>query len=150
MRSILLGATFRCLGSDTKGGVTEMRYLFAVTLLSVLATFSGLVAQHQRKPQTISGEIVCLSCYLTHDAKGEKHLSCAVMCAKKGLPMAVLTKDGKLFVILEDHANASAYQQAKNFAGRQVKVTGVVVTKGGVYGIAVQKVESLPKSATKA
>ncbi len=126
-----------------------MRYLLAITFLVVMAAISGLVAQHQhqQKPQTISGEVVCLSCYLTHGAKGEKHAKCAAQCINKGLPMGILTKDGKLFVVLEDHANADAYQQLKKFAAKIVTVTGVIVNRNGISGIAVQKVGATASSS---
>ncbi len=92
------------------------------------------------KAITVQGEVVCLSCYLTHGAKGESHAKCATACINKGLPMGILTKDGKLFVVLEDHAKASAYQQLKKFAAKTVTVTGVVASRNGITGIAVQKV----------
>ena len=125
-----------------------MRYLLALTLLSMVAAISGLVAQqHRQKPQTISGEVVCLSCYLTHGAKGESHTKCAVACVNKGLPMGILTKDGKLFVVLEDHANADAYQQLKKFAAKTVTVRGVIATRNGISGIAVEKVSTAVSSS---
>ncbi|MFA0783902.1 heavy metal-binding domain-containing protein [Fervidibacter sacchari] len=125
-----------------------MRCLLALTLLSVVAAISGLLAQqHRQKPQTISGEVVCLSCYLTHGAKGESHTKCAVACVNKGLPMGILTKDGKLFVVLEDHANADAYQQLKKFAAKTVTVRGVIATRNGISGIAVQKVSTAVSSS---
>ena len=127
-----------------------MRYLLALTLLSMVAAISGLLAQqHRQKPQTISGEVVCLSCYLTHGAKGESHTKCAVACVNKGLPMGILTKDGKLFVVLEDHANADAYQQLKKFAAKTVTVTGIIAKRNGITGIAVQKVAPVASSSRK-
>lgn len=108
--------------------------LFAITVLSVLSS------AQQKKPSSVQGEVVCLTCYIAHGAKGATHAKCAVACINKGLPMGILMKDGKLFVVLEDHANADAYQQLKKFAAKTVTVTGVVVSRGGVTGIAVQKV----------
>ncbi len=119
--------------------------MFGLTVAS--AVFMSVSAQQHRehsgqasKATTVQGEVVCLSCYLTHGAKGESHAKCATACLNKGLPMGILTKDGKLFVVLEDHANASAYQQLKKFAAKTVTVTGVVALRNGITGIAVQKV----------
>lgn len=120
--------------------------------LAVLATAIWVGAQHQHggheggKAVTVQGEVVDLSCYLSHGAKGESHAKCAIACIKKGLPMGILTTDGKLFVALEDHAKADAYQQLKNFAAKQAKVTGLVHTRNGITGIAVQKVTGLQRS----
>ncbi len=108
--------------------------LFAITVLSAL--FSA----QQKKQSIVQGEVVCLTCYIAHGSKGETHAKCAAACINKGLPMGILTKDGKLLVALEDHANADAYQQLKKFAAKTVTVTGAVVSRGGVTGITVQKV----------
>mgnify|MGYP005845820393 CR=1 FL=1 len=104
--------------------------------------------ERESKTVTIQGEVVNLSCYLSH---GEKHAKCAIACIKKGLPMGILTDDGKLFVVLEDHAKADAYQQLKKSAAKKVTVTGIVYARGGVTGIAVQKVvaASAAKSGAK-
>lgn len=115
----------------------------AVGLAMLIAT-NWVSAQHkhserENKIVTIRGEVVCLSCYLSHNAKGESHAKCAIACINKGLPMGILTDDGKLFVVLEDHAKADAYQQLKKFVAKQVTVTGIVYTRSGVTGIAVQK-----------
>lgn len=127
----------------------------AVGLVLLTATI-WIGAQHKHseresKTVTIQGEVVCLSCYLSHNAKGESHAKCAIACIKKGLPMGILTDDGKLFVMLEDHAKADAYQQLKKSAAKQVTVTGIVYARSGVTGIAVQKVgaASAAKSGAK-
>lgn len=104
--------------------------------------------ERESKTVTIQGEVVDLSCYLSHEGRGEKHAKCAIACIKKGLPMGILTDDGKLFVVLEDHAKADAYQQLKKSAAKKVTVTGIVYARGGVTGIAVQKV--VAASAAKA
>lgn len=110
-------------------------------------------AQHAKRMTTVQGEVVCLTCYLVHEAKGQSHAKCAAACINKGLPMGILTKDGKLFVAIEDHANAAAYQQLKKFAAKTVTVTGFIASRNNITGIAVQKAElvSVTKpTATKA
>jgi hypothetical protein len=128
-----------------------MRLMPVLVSLSAAVLVSWLVAQQQHqhggKAMTVTGEVVDLSCYLTHGAKGESHAKCATACINKGLPMGILTKDGKLFVVLEDHANADAYQQLKKFAAKTVTVTGVIVSRNGISGIAVQKVGTATSSS---
>ncbi|MFN4179764.1 MAG: heavy metal-binding domain-containing protein [Armatimonadota bacterium] len=116
--------------------------LFAITVLS------ALLSAQQKKQSTVQGEVVCLTCYITHGSKGAAHAKCATACINKGLPMGVLTKDGKLLVALEDHANANAYQQLKKFVAKTVTVTGVVISRSGVTGIAVQKVSGVETAKT--
>jgi hypothetical protein len=91
--------------------------------------------------QTIRGEVVDMSCYIGHSARGAAHKQCAETCLKKGLPMGILTGDGKLYLLLEDHSKADVYQSLKNKAVQTVAATGKVVTKDGIKGIVVTAVQ---------
>ena len=95
-----------------------------------------------RAADTISGEVVDLACYL-HDPsmKGPAHRKCAETCAKKKIPMGVLTDDGKVFVLLEDHDNPKAYADALAKAAQPITVEGQKVAQGGVNAIVVQNVK---------
>jgi len=92
---------------------------------------------------TITGEVVDLSCYLAHPhtSTGSSHRKCAETCAKKGLPMGVLTEDGSVYLLLEDHGNPKAYKAAIGKAAEDVTVEGTKVSEGGLPGIVVESVE---------
>ena len=91
----------------------------------------------------VTGEVVDLSCYLHHPetSTGGGHRKCAETCAKKGLPMGVLTSEKQVFLLLEDHDNPKAYAAALAKAAQQATVEGAKVTVGGVQGIIVEAVE---------
>jgi len=89
----------------------------------------------------ITGEVVDISCYINHDGKGAKHKRCAQSCLSKGLPMGLLTKDGKLYLLIEDHHHAEAYKSVKSRAAQTVTITGSVHNKGGVQGLTVEAVK---------
>jgi len=84
---------------------------------------------------TLKGELVDTGCYIGHDAKGEKHVGCATKCIAAGMPMGVLTADGKLYLITRDHEITDPYEQAKTMAGSMVEATGVVAERGGMRSI---------------
>ena len=86
---------------------------------------------------TVSGEVVDLSCYLAKGSKGVRHKACAQMCAKKGLPIGVLTDSGDTYLLLEDHDNPGPYDTAKGLAGEKIEVSGKKFSKGGVQSIEV-------------
>jgi hypothetical protein len=88
---------------------------------------------------TLSGEVIDLACYL-HDPrmKGASHRKCAETCAKKQIPMGILTEDGQVFVLLEDHDNPKAYADALAKAAQKITVVGQKVAQGGVNGIVVE------------
>lgn len=92
---------------------------------------------------TLTGEILDLACYLSHGAKGPEHASCAQKCAEMGQPIGLAATDGKVYVLMADHADASAFTQAKSFAGRKVEIKGQVAAKDGMNGLTVLAVKTL-------
>lgn len=93
------------------------------------------------KTQTLTGEILDLACYVGHEAKGEKHKSCAQACISGGAPMGLLTADGHVYLLVENHEQKKPYDDLKTKAAEQVKVTGMVQQRGGLPAIVVTAVE---------
>jgi hypothetical protein len=54
------------------------------------------------KVTTLVGEIVDYSCYLQLGKHGTKHRDCGQKCLKNGQPIGLLTKDGKLYLLMEE------------------------------------------------
>jgi hypothetical protein len=94
------------------------------------------------KTASWTGEILDAGCYLGHAAQGPKHTACAVKCAANGMPIMLLTKDGKAILLTPPHDNADAYNKAKELAGTMAVVTGTLSERGGVKGITVTGVEA--------
>ncbi|MBI3940429.1 MAG: hypothetical protein HY315_06310 [Acidobacteria bacterium] len=81
---------------------------------------AGLFAQ---KAQTVSGTLVDLKCYKAGGFKGNEHMgnpTCGTMCAKSGIPVAILDAKGNVNTIL-----APAPQFADHI-GQEARVTGKV------------------------
>ena len=99
---------------------------------------------HAGKKGVITGQVVDTACYLGHDSKGEKHVDCATACAKKGIPLAIVdAKTGFLYLpIALNHEPANT--QLLPFIEKKVKVSGVLMEKGGMRGIIIDKVEAAP------
>jgi len=92
---------------------------------------------------SIKGEILDLACYVSRDGKGPDHAKCAEKCVKNGQPMGLLAKDGTVYVLFADHANAASFEEAKDYAGKKVEVTGALTERGGVKGITVHGVKAI-------
>ncbi|HET8572824.1 MAG TPA: hypothetical protein VFL76_03025 [Edaphocola sp.] len=113
-------------------------------LIGVLA-FLSVNATAQEKtaaaPQTLKGEVVDLSCYMDHGAHGDGHKKCAESCIKKGLPAGLLTADGQLYLLVENHSEAKSYAKLSDYAADNVAVTGTVFDKNGMKAISVNDVK---------
>jgi hypothetical protein len=92
---------------------------------------------------TMKGEILDLSCYLSHGAKGAQHQSCALTCLKNGAPMGLLTADGTVYLLMPPHDDAKAFNQAKEYAADQVEVTGTMAESAGIHAITVTGVKKV-------
>ena len=93
------------------------------------------------KAETLSGEILDMACYMAHEGKGKKHAKCARSCVAGGASLGLLTKEGKVYLVVGDHENEKPYLEAKALAGANAKITGTVFTRGGLTAIIVSKAE---------
>lgn len=126
--------------------VKFMMRLF-VPFVVMIILFAVTTGQAQDKPKaavketTITGEVVDVSCYLGHGARGEGHKECAEMCAKAGGPLGILTSDGKLYISLmpENHIGGPN-DKLMGFIAQNVTVKGVIHSKTGVNGVVVKEV----------
>jgi hypothetical protein len=91
--------------------------------------------------QTLEGELVDLSCYLDHGARGEHHKACGTSCALKGLPIALLDKDNKITIVVGVHDRPMNNELADKM-GTTVRLTGKVVSRDGMQMIEVSNVEA--------
>lgn len=111
---------------------------FGFLLTAFLFAFSTNAFAQSK--ETIKGEVLDMSCYVTKDAKGQGHKKCAQACLAKGLPAGILGEDGKVYLLVEDHSASDAYKTAIEHAAETVEVTGTVVNKNGVNSLVVEKV----------
>ncbi|HEX5024795.1 MAG TPA: hypothetical protein VFV68_05965 [Agriterribacter sp.] len=91
----------------------------------------------QDETKTVSGEVLDMACYMAKGAHGEKHKGCASACIKDGAPMGLLTSDGKVYLLVENHNKKEVYAKVKDYAGEKISVTGTVSDKGGLQGVIV-------------
>ena len=111
--------------------------------LAIVLAAAAVAHDVHGKLTTIQGAVVDTGCYVSHDSKGEGHAACAAACAKKGVPLAILDEKGALYLpIAVEHQDQNA--KLMPFIEKRVKVTGTVLEKGGLKGIAIKTVEALP------
>ena len=111
-----------------------MRLLLIVALAALAAA----------KPEVkaVEGEVVDLTCYIAHDAKGPKHAKCGKECALRGNPIGLLA-DAQLYVLVENHGKPEVFGKLREKVGERVRVEGAVHRKAGIQALTAT-------SATKA
>ncbi len=109
--------------------------LLAGGLLSAAAvwasdTAKGKTGAASKTEAKLVGEVVCLSCYVDHEAKGADHAACAAACAKRGVPMGILEdKTSNVYMVVKGHTGANEALQP--FAGKKVALSGRWMERGG-------------------
>lgn len=103
-------------------------------------------AQHKAaegKQITVKGEVIDTACFFAGGKKGEPHRKCAAMCINGGIPAGLLTEEGDIYVLNEDHsdeARVKAYNEVKSHAADTVTVTGTLIEKSGIKMLFVHSV----------
>lgn len=116
-----------------------MKRILAVALLAIMSVVAIAAADEAKKeeaakPVTLTGEVVDLSCFTDHGAKGMDHAKCAQGCITKGMPVGFLTTDGTMYVIL-GAGHEPANPKVVDFAGKKSTITGTVKDASGLKTI---------------
>jgi len=125
------------------------------TLIAVLSTAAVVVALGAptlAKTETVKGQIIDGACYkmdksnvgLDHKMPKGDTKDCALICAKAGHPMSLLTSDGKVYELT---GGLAADNNAKivPHVSHTVEVTGDVTEKDGKLMIAADTLKMVSK-----
>ena len=117
----------------------------------VVAALLALSAPAFPATQTISGRLVDETCYKMNKVNtGVDHKmpedtpGCAITCAKMGLPVALLTDDGKVYTVTGDLA-ANNNAKLVPHLSHKVELTGDVTASGGAMTIAATSLKMISK-----
>ena len=94
---------------------------------------------------TIKGEVVDVACSTDKKeaGRGAAQASCAMVCAKKGQPVGILTADA-VYTVTGDYA-ANNNAKLLDFVAKNVIVTGTVSEKDGVRSMNVKSIKLVLK-----
>ncbi len=94
------------------------------------------------RAETVTGEIIDTFCYSAMGAKGASHRQCAIDCAKKGIPLALLENGtNKVYVLLPNKDKAALPDEVMKKVAEQVTITGKVHTTGESNFLTVESVK---------
>jgi hypothetical protein len=90
---------------------------------------------------TIKGEVVDIACATSKKeaGKGAAHAACAMVCAKKGQPVGIMTADAIYAVTGDYSANTNA--KLLDFVSKSVIAAGAVTEKDGSKSINVKSIK---------
>ncbi len=112
-----------------------------ISMVAGAAFLAALAMPVFAADMTVKGEVVDVVCATDKkDAgKGDAHAACAMVCAKKGQPVGLLTPDA-IYTLTGDYA-ANKNAKLLDFVAKKVIITGEVSEKDGVKSINVKSIK---------
>jgi len=114
----------------------------AAALVLCALPLSAQAAQPAGDKVTLTGTVVDVNCYVTHQAQGAQHKACAVACANKGVGLAILTSDGTVYMPVSSKPADPQNSRMVQFAEGKVKVTGTHRLVSGLHTIEIESIEA--------
>jgi len=113
----------------------------AIAGLGVLLS-AGLVGTPFAAEKAITGTLEDSFCFVTMGAHGPDHKKCAMACAKKGIPVALVEQGtDKMYVLLPPKNDSSLPDSVIEKMESEVTITGDAYDKGGVSYLTVKSVK---------
>jgi hypothetical protein len=134
--------------------ILRLCVLAALAAASVTATPKPKPAQKtsmessraNKSKATIEGLVRDIACPIQNLDGNATHLSmeCAQGCVKAGSPIAILTKDGDLYLPISDKMpDFDQRQKLMPFVGKYVRATGVVFERHGTHAIVITEITEM-------
>jgi hypothetical protein len=111
--------------------------------LAVALILAGAAAAPVIAADTVvRGELVDSHCYMADKTKnvGAGHRDCAMTCAKKGTPVALVTSDGTIYWVIGDLARDNNAQLVPHMS-HIVELTGEVSEQDGKKSISAKSLK---------
>jgi hypothetical protein len=106
-----------------------------LVVLSTVITLVALALLVRRywphQATAIRGEVVETYCFTTGNETGAAHASCGILCAKRGIPIALHdARASKTYILLPSRDKAPIPEGLIAAMGKQVTVHGDVIKRG--------------------
>ena len=112
-----------------------------ISLVAGAAFVAALAMPAFASDMTVKGEVVDVACSMgkKEAGKGAAHAGCAMVCAKKGQPVGILTADA-IYTVTGDYA-ANSNAKLLDFVAKNVVAVGEVTEKDGVKTINIKSIK---------
>jgi hypothetical protein len=91
----------------------------------------------------LTGNLIDLDCYAEHGGFGPEHAKCSRFCAGRGLPAALLARDGKVYLIQgrRHQPMTQVNRSLRPLMENTIVVHGELLARGEVKVLVVDKAE---------
>lgn len=128
---------------------THSKVLIVVTTLSALFALpatqpAGASDKKGDRPVVVRGLVRDIACPIQNQQSTARNFNrqCAVECARRGSPLAILTDDGTMYLaISESMPDRDQHEKLMPFVGKYVEASGTVYERNGTHTIAIKKIE---------
>jgi myo-inositol-hexaphosphate 3-phosphohydrolase len=119
-----------------------IRTLAAAAVLAFGAVPLAAQADAERKGSAeieLTGRVIDVNCYIT-GVSGSSHRQCAQACAKAGVALAILGRDGNIYIPVSSRPGDPQNSRLYEFAQGKVTVKGIHRFANGLHTIEIQSV----------
>jgi hypothetical protein len=104
---------------------------FAI-LIALAAAFLVLRSDGDPNATAITGELVETYCWAKLEVGGPAHTACAIQCAKRGIPVAVIEEKSRVAYVLlpGKHESTLSMKLIEEGMGKKVTIRGQLAKKG--------------------
>ncbi|HVN64698.1 MAG TPA: hypothetical protein VMT58_08665 [Candidatus Binataceae bacterium] len=106
-----------------------------------IAATIGLAATAMAGDKPITGTLEDSYCFAAMGAHGASHKECALKCAQAGIPVMLVEKNGKAYILLPAKNGESLPKSVIDKMEDEVTVTGKEYRKGGVSFLTVDSIK---------
>jgi hypothetical protein len=134
------------MGNDVKGKTIIGLLVFAVLGSSVYGQTTPQGQSADLKPNqsvklTVHGYVRDLACLMKFSEALKPVNDCALMCARAGSPLIIITKAGTIYTpISESIPDTSEREKLLPFIGSYVEITGEMFQRSGMKAIVIQRI----------
>lgn len=108
------------------------------------------VHENISKQMTIRGYVRDIACLMKFSDALEPTNDCALMCARAGSPLVVVTNEGTLYTpISESIPDTSMRDKLMPFVGSYVEVTGEVYERSGMKSVVIRQIQKANNAKTQ-
>jgi len=91
---------------------------------------------------TVTGQVIDVNCFTTHQLQGAQHKNCAIACANKGVSLAILSSDGTIYMPVSSKPADPQNSRLLPFVEGKVKATGTHRMVNGLHTIEIESVQA--------